>query len=54
LRDDKSKIPQPNKWDLLGGCIEFIEREIKEGTNIIVYNIKLILERDVIHLVQSE
>jgi len=61
LRDDKSSIPHPNKWDLLGGGMkdgetpqEAVEREIKEETNISIYNIKQILKRNVTHIVEGK
>lgn len=47
LRDDKPTIPNPNMWGLLGGGIEKGEspleaalREVKEETNITIYDIK--------------
>ncbi len=47
LRDDKPTIPNPNMWGLLGGGIEegespleAIIREVKEETNITIYDLK--------------
>lgn len=53
LRDNKPGIPHPNKWSLFGGGIEKGEtpigalmREVKEETNIKIYNIKLLLSEE--------
>ncbi len=47
LRDDKSTIPNPNMYDLLGGGIEegeelmdALKREVKEESNVVISNIK--------------
>jgi 8-oxo-dGTP diphosphatase len=58
LRDNKPNIPNPNKWDLLGGGMEPGEtpekaaaREVEEETNISIDEFKFILERKVRHTV---
>lgn len=54
LRDNKPDIPSPNCWSLFGGGInsgetplEALNREIKEETNIEIYNIQLLDSHDV-------
>ena len=53
LRDNKSNIPNPNCWSLFGGGIEpgetpleALKREIKEETNIKIYNIQLLASQN--------
>jgi 8-oxo-dGTP diphosphatase len=54
LRDNKPGIPNPGCWSLLGGGIEpgetpleALKRELKEETNIKIYDIKLLDGHDV-------
>ena len=61
LRDDKPTIPNPNMYGLLGGGIEAgetpleaLEREIKEESNIEVYNIEELGEKIFNHIVIKE
>ena len=61
LRDDKPDIPNPNCWGLLGGGIELgetplktLKREIKEETNIKIYDIQLINSREVTLYVKNK
>lgn len=49
LRDNKPDIPNPNVWGSLGGGIEegeepleALKRELKEESNIEIYNIRLL------------
>ena len=54
LRDNKPDIPNPNCWSLFGGGIdpgetplEALNREIKEETNIEIYDIQLLDSHEV-------
>jgi len=61
LRDDKPGIPNPNCWSLFGGGIEDGEtpiealmREMGEETNIEIYDINLIDQREVTLFVKGK
>ncbi|MFA6437463.1 MAG: NUDIX domain-containing protein [Candidatus Paceibacterota bacterium] len=60
LRDNKPSIPNPNMWGILGGAIEdgekpieALEREIKEESNIKIYNIKELGRKVVMHIIKN-
>lgn len=61
LRDDKSDIVNPNMWSTFGGGIEInespeeaLKREIKEESNIKIYDIQLIGEQKSTHIIRDK
>ena len=58
LRDNKLTIPNPNTYGLLGGgvevgetALEALKREIKEESNIEIYNIEELGEKIFNHII---
>jgi len=61
LRDNKFDIVNPNMWSTLGGGIEInespeeaLKREIKEESNIKIYNIQLIGEQKSTNIIRDK
>ena len=61
LRDNKPTIVNPNMWGLLGGKIEdgeqpieAIQRELKEESDVVIYNLQELGNKIVTHIKENQ